>query len=123
MNKNDVLRILDIAGLVSVVLATLLVLIFEFTGTSVLVRYAIAFYVAGFAISTIFFSMKTYDLFKKKTDDATAKNIEANETNNAELSNYAEDINSTRKQKVATIVKLVLSALALVFTAIVLFLY
>ena len=119
MNKKDVLKVLDIAGLFAVVLASLLVLIFEFTGTSILVKYAIAFYVAGFAIATVYFSIMTYNAFKTNNKEQLQEaEIETNQNDEAITK---ED--KPQAKKSTLIVKLVLCSIALIFTAIVLFLY
>lgn len=105
MNKKDVLKILDISSLVSIVLATLLVVIFEFTGQSLLVKYAIVLYLTSFLIAIVYFSLQL--VFTSKKYNLTE----------------SSDLETQKIKKVGFIVKLILLSLASVFTLIVLILY
>ena len=105
MNKKDILKTLDIASIVSIFIATLLVFIYQFVGEYQVVRFAVIMYTASFLILTVFYAIKTYFVFSKTQE-------------NGEMM-----FEQTTKDKSFLITKLVLSALAFVFTLIVLILF
>ena len=109
MNKKDILKTLDIATFVSAIVATVLVLIFQFTGNVLVMKYSVVMYTVCFLILTIVLSFKVYFAFSKK------EQIEENQTENLEQDDT--------KKKTLSIVYLVLSALALIFTIVMLILY
>ena len=110
MNKKDILKTLDIASFVSAIIATVLVLIFQFTGQVSVMKYSIVMYTVCFLMLTIVFSFKVYLAFSKKVQD---------EENKEDLNNEQNDT----KKKTLSIVYLVLSALAFIFTFVMLILY
>ena len=114
MNKKDILKTLDISSFVSAIIATVLVLIFQFTGSVAVMKYAIIMYTVCFLILTIVLSIKVYMTFSKKYQ------AEMVEEQTAE--GEKTDENDTKK-KTLSIVYLVLSALAFIFTFVILILY
>ena len=105
MNKKDILKTLDIASMVSIFIATLLVFIYQFVGEYQVVRFAVIMYTASFLILTVFYALKTYFVFSKaQTEEGLISE-------------------QTTKDKAFLITKLVLSVLAFVFTLIVLILF
>ena len=48
MNKKDILKTLDISSFVSAIIATVLVLIFQFTGNVLVMKYSVIMYVVCF---------------------------------------------------------------------------
>jgi hypothetical protein len=106
MNKKEILKVLDIASLVSIVIATVLVLLFEFTGLSLLVRYSIVFYTASFLIAIVFFSLRLYYGRKKYSENSEHAIFEFQSG-----------------QKAFTITKLVFVSIAFVVSFVVLILY
>lgn len=113
MNKKDILKTLDIASFVSAIVATILVLIFQFTGNVLIMKYSIVMYVVCFFMLTIVLSIKVYMTFSKKYQVEMAEE-------NIEGENFEE--NSTKK-KILSIVCLVLSVIAFIFTFVMLILY
>ena len=105
MTKKDFLKTLDIASLISIVCATVFVLLYQFSGAYSLIKLAIIMYTASFLILVVFYAMQTYFVFAKtKQDDKLI--LEMN-----------------KKDKILLITKLVLSVLAFMFTLIILILY
>ncbi len=104
MNKKEILKVFDLSSLVSLLIATILVIIFQFTGNSLVVRYALVLYTSSFLLLTVFLSIKTIFCFK---------NIKIDE-NEAEL---------TKKEKIFLCVKLALAAMLFVFSLIIFILY
>lgn len=113
MNKKDILKTLDIASFVSAIVATILVLIFQFTGNVLIMKYSIVMYVVCFFMLTIVLSIKVYMTFSKKYQVEMAEE-------NIEGENFEE--NSTKK-KILSVVCLVLSVIAFIFTFVMLILY
>ncbi len=113
MNKKDILKTLDISSFVSAIIATVLVLIFQFTGSVAVMKYSIIMYTVCFLILTVVLSIKVYITFSKKHQaEMVEENVEGEKT----------DENDTKK-KTLSIVYLVLSALAFIFTFVMLILY
>ncbi len=104
MKKRDIIRILDIASMVSIIIACVFVVVYQSTGGSSYIRFAVVMYTASFLILTVFYSIKTYFVY--------AKTMEENQVI-FELS---------KKEKAYLIAKLVLSAIAFIFTLIILIL-
>ena len=111
MSKKEILKTLDIASFVSAIIATVLVLIFQFTGSVAVMKYSIVMYTVCFLILTIVLSIKVYMTFSKKyqTETTGEENKETKE--------------SDTKKKTLSIVYLVLSAMAFIFTLVMLILY
>lgn len=105
MNKKEMLKTFDLAGFVSLVIATILVLIFQFTGNIQVVKMSLVMYAVAFFILTVFFALKTYFGFAKTKQ-------------NNELIVNLED-----KQKGWMIAKLVLSVIVFIFSLVVVILY
>lgn len=105
MNKKDILKVLDISSLVTLLVATGLAVLFEFTGKSLIMKYSIIFWTAGFLIAIVFYSLKLGFSAQKKADG---------EPGPFELE---------KSEKVGLIVKIVLVSLAFVFSCIVLIMY
>jgi hypothetical protein len=113
MSKKDILKTLDISTFVSATIATVLVSIFQFTGSVAVMKYAIIMYTVCFLILTIVLSIKVYMTFsKKQLTEVEEESVELEKT----------DENDTKK-KTLSIVYLVLSALAFIFTFVMLILY
>lgn len=105
MSKKEILKTLDLAGLVSIAVATLLVVIFQFTGNTNVVKVALVLYAAAFLIATTFFALKTYFVYKKAECDGAVM------------------FELDKKQKAFLITKLCLCFVIFVFTLIVLIMY
>ena len=107
MNKKEVIKTLDISSFVSAVIATLLVLIFEFTGEYMVMKVSIVMYAACFLILITMLSIRVYNTFKKKE---VVEGEEVSET-------------SITKQKVTAILLLAGVCVAFIFTCTLLILY
>lgn len=105
MKKSDILKTFDIASLVSIVLATLLVVIYQFVGEPKVIKFAMIMYCASFLIYVSFFSAKTYFVFKQTKEDGKVM------------------FDISKKEKAFMLTKLVLSVLAFAFTLTILVLY
>lgn len=105
MNKKELLKTLDLAGFVSIIVATILVLIFQFTGSSSVVKVALVMYSASFLIMTTLFALKTYFVYKKTELDGKIM------------------FELDKKQRAFLITKLVLCFIIFVFALVVLILY
>ena len=121
MNKKDIIKTLDIASFVSAIIATILVLAFEFAGKYILMKYAIVMYAVCFLTLTVMLAINIHTIFSKKQtaeenqDAVTEENVEEQEVKTAE--------GSSKKKKVMSVVWLVISAAAFVFTCVLLALY
>ena len=104
MNKKELLKIFDLSSLVSMAIATILVFIFQFTGDSLTVRYALVLYTSAFLLLSVFLALKTIFCFRKIK-------IEENE---AELS---------KKDKIFLCIKLALAVVLFVFSLVIFILY
>ena len=104
MNKKDILNILDITSFISISIATVLVLIFEYAGYISVVTYAIIMYSVSFLILTIFYALKVYCAYKGIT-----------------IENEKEEY--TKKQKTILIIKTIFSLIIFVFALSILILY
>lgn len=104
MNKKDILKVLDIASLVSIAIATVLMFVFQFNGDINLVKYSTVLYVASFLMLSAFYSMKVFFAFSPKTKDDI-------------------DFACDKKQKAFLITKLVLAVIAFVLTLIILIMF
>lgn len=105
MNKKDVLNILDFAGILTFVVATALAVIFEFLGNSMILKFSLIFWTAGFLISVVYYSLKASVVFKKRTTEEPTT------------------IEKQSNEKVGVVVKLVLLSLAFIFSTIVLIMF
>ncbi len=104
MNKKEILKVFDLSSLVALAVATVLVFIFQFTGNSLVVRYALVLYTASFLLLTVFLAVKTVFCFKKiKLDE--------------------DEADYTKKQKIFLCVKLALALVLFVFSLIIFILY
>ena len=68
MKKKDIIKTIDIASFTAAVIATILVLIFQFTGENLVMKFAIVFYAVCFLALAVVFGIKVYDLFSNKDD-------------------------------------------------------
>ena len=105
MSKKDILKTLDLASLISIVIATILVVIFEFVGEYNVIKFALVMYTASFLILVSFFSLKLY-FSCAGTEEAGEKIIV-----------------QSKKEKGFLIAKLVLGVIAFALTLVVLILY
>ena len=105
MSKKDILKTLDLASLISIVIATILVVVFEFVGSYSVIKFAIVMYTAAFLILVVFYSLKLY--FSCAGTEENGEKI----------------IEQTKKEKGFLIAKLVLGAIAFALTLVVLILY
>ena len=105
MKKKDILKTLDIASLVSIFIATVLVIVYQFSANYQVIRFSIVMYAAAFLILTVFYAIKTYFVFAKTKEDGI------------------EIFNLSKKEKGFLIAKLALSGIAFVFTLVILILY
>lgn len=108
MKKDELLKILDFASFMLIIIATLLVIVFEFVGSYAVMKCAIVIYFIGLLVLTIFLSFRVYFAFKKIAEPKEGENT--------------PDI-ANKKQKIINIVMLVVSAIAMVFTFVVMILY
>lgn len=104
MNKKEVLKIFDLSSLISLAIATVLVFVFQFTGNSLVVRYALILYTAAFLLLTIFLSLKAIFCLKKIKIEEDEKEL-------------------SKKDKIFLFVKLGLSFVLFVFSLIIFILY
>lgn len=107
MSKKDIVKTLDIASFVSAVVATLLVLIFQFTGTYMVMKASIIMYAVCFLLLAVLLSLKVHSLFSKKevSDGETV------------------DEQTSKKQKIISTLLLALDCIAFVLTCVLLALY
>ena len=103
-DDKELLKIFDLSSLVSMAIATILVFIFQFTGDSLTVRYALVLYTSAFLLLSVFLALKTIFCFRKIK-------IEENE---AELS---------KKDKIFLCIKLALAVVLFVFSLVIFILY
>lgn len=106
MSKKELLKILDLSSMVSIAIATILVLVFEFSGSATVMRYSLVFYTASFLLLTTFFATELVFTLKKVT-----------------LSENEQPMELTKKQLVLQCVKLGLAFAVFVFALIILIIY
>ena len=104
MNKKEVLKIFDLSSLVSLAIATVLVFVFQFTGNTLVVRYALVLYTSAFLLLTIFLLLKTIFCLKKIKIDEGEKEL-------------------SKKDKIFLFVKLALAFILFVFSLVIFILY
>lgn len=111
MSKKEILKTLDIATYIAAIAATVLVLIFQFTGAYLVMKFAIVMYAVCFMALVILLAISVYDKFakNKKQDNEESKKEEVNPV--------------TKKDKILSIVWLSLAAIALVLTVALLVVY
>ena len=133
MNKKDLLKTLDIASFVSAVIATVLVLAFEFSGKYILMKYAIVMYAVCFLTLSVMLGISVYDKFKKqetkdknieektesqeKTEEESLEEVEV-KTQQTETDNVSEN-----KKKIMSVIWFSVSVVLFVFTCVLLVLY
>lgn len=117
MTKKDILKTLDLASFISAVVAIILVLVFEFTGNALVMKYSLVMYAVCFLSLVVVLSFKVYFAFSKKYQAELAENL--NVSNDDSAQNDAKD----KKSKIYSIVYLVFASLALIFTFVMLIVY
>ncbi len=115
MKKDDILKILDFASFVLIIIATILVILFEFLGGYGFMKSAIVLYFVGFLLLSAFLSARVYFAFAKK------KPTEEAVTGEEKLA--STELVETKKQKGMLIAMLVISIIVLIFTLVVMILY
>ena len=137
MNKKEIIKTLDIASFISAVIATVLVIVFEFTGKYLSMKYAIVMYTVCFLTLTILFALNVRTVFskpKQEENSADKSNIENVDENverdmlNNDISNQettTEELSESnlKNEKIKSIVWLSISSVLLIFTMILLILY
>ena len=106
MNKKDFLKTLDLSSFVAIIIATILVFVFQLNGEYMVIKFSIIMYAASFALMSVFYSLTLFFNLKKTTQ-------------NDEL--VVEDMN--KKQRAFLITKIALSAIAFVLTLVIVILY
>lgn len=106
MNKKDFLKTLDLASFVAIIIATILVFVFQLNGEYMVIKFSIIMYAASFALMSVFYSLTLFFNLKKTTQ-------------NDEL--VVEDMN--KKQRAFLITKIALSAIAFILTLVIVILY
>lgn len=104
MNKKEILRILDLASFISLIIATVAVIIFEIVGTYFYIKFALIMYTVAMLILSVFFAIKLYYSVKKQE-------------------NKEEMFVLNKKQLGILITKLVLSIVVFLFTLVVLIVF
>ena len=104
MNKKEILKVFDLSSLVSLLIATVLVFIFQFTGNTLVVRYALVLYTSAFLLLTVFLTMRVIFCFRKIKLDEDEKEL-------------------TKKEKIFLCVKLALASALFVFSLVIFILY
>ncbi len=98
MNKKEVLKLLDYASYIALLIATVLIIIFEVTANMGVYKIGLIVYEVCFLILIVFTIMRISSVFKKEAKED-------------------EDFNLTRGQKTFLIVKLVLVLLGFCLTS------
>ena len=104
MKKKDIIKTIDIASFTAAIVATILVLIFQFTGENLVMKFSIVFYEVCFLALAVVFGFKVYDTFAKKSNDENKEPV-------------------SKKDKIMVIAFLSLACVAFVFTCVLLVLY
>ena len=100
MTKKDMLKTLDYSSYFSLIVASVLVLLYEFVGQPILMKIAVVLYGAAFLILAVFCAFKLVYM-KKETKE------------NDELL-----VDKTKESKPWLIVRLVFAALSFAFTVV-----
>lgn len=104
MNKKDFLNILDIASIVSICIATILVFVFQFTGSFNVIKFSLIMYTASFLILSVFYCTKLVFVCKNIAIDTPV-------------------IINAKNEKIVLSIKFALSIIAFVFALVILILY
>ena len=106
MNKKDFLRTLDLASFVAIVIATILVFIFQLNGEYMVIKFSIIMYTASFALMALFYTLTlVYNLKKATQNDELVVDV------------------MNKKQRALLIAKMVFSIIAFVLTLVIVILY
>ena len=124
MNKEKILKVVDIVSFSAVIVATVLVFVFQFVAEPVLVKISMVFYSIGFLMLGTQFAFSVYENFSKKTEQDKLQ-IKPKENKDLENQSVSQETkkNTDTKSKVWNICGLCGSVLMFVFTLIVLILY
>lgn len=104
MSKKEIIKTIDIASFLAAIAATILVIVFQFTGSRLVMKYSIIMYAVCFLALIVLMSFKVHSAFSKKETEET-------------------DAENSKKQKIWAIVWLVLASVAFAFTCVLLALY
>ncbi len=104
MNKKELFKIFDLASFISLIIATISVIIFEIIGTYFYIKFALIMYTAALLTLSVLFAMKLY--FSTKKDE-----------------NKDEMFVLDKKQLGLLIAKLVISVIVFIFTLVVLIIF
>ncbi|MBQ8451327.1 MAG: hypothetical protein IJ538_00910 [Clostridia bacterium] len=104
MSKKEIIKTLDISASVCLLVATLLVLIYQFVGEALVMKFGIVFYVATFLIAIVFFALR----LSEKPE---------------QIENADELIKPNKSSKTWLIVRLVLSCIMFAFALTILILF
>ena len=106
MNKKDFLRTLDLASFVAIVIATILVFVFQLNGVYMVVKFSIIMYAASFALMSMFYTLTLVFNLKQtmQNDELVVDNM-------------------NKKQRATLIAKMVFSIIACVLTLVIVILY
>ncbi len=118
MKKDEILKFLDIATFALIIIATVLVVIFEFVGGYGFMKCSVVLYFVGLLLLTVLLSIRIYYAFGKNKVNGTVLNENTSESNTK--SNVDE---MSKKQKIGLILMLVASIIILIFTFVVMILY
>ena len=113
MDIRKLCNILTIIDYAVFVLATIFVLIFQFTGLPIFVTLSLVIYTIGFLLVASVAVFKIYDAYFNKIDAAKIKDDDKRQA----------EIERISKERNMEIVKLCLSAVFAIFTFVVLILY
>ena len=125
MSKKEIIKTLDIASFISVIVATILVLIFEFTGEYLVMKYSIIMYDVTFLTLVVVLAFRVHNVFLNQTQKETeSKQVEVSETVEEEKTEDIVEVeNKSKQEKTKAIVWLVLASIAFVFTTVLMVLY
>ena len=106
MNKKDFLRTLDLASFVAIVIATILVFIFQLNGQYMVIKFSVIMYAASFALMSLFYTLTlVYGLKKTTQNDELVVDV------------------MNKKQKTFLIAKMAFSFIAFILTLVIVILY
>ena len=124
MNKKDILQAVVVGEYVAFILASILVIVFQFVGMGLFITLALALYVAAFALCGIENIVSAVELFKVKTETVEKQIPNLNiETEDGERITVKQAKNNIKSRKIKAVFMAVVSLAIAIFTLVVLVLF
>lgn len=124
MKKEELFQALIVAEYVAFIVATIMVVVFQFLGIGLIIKVALALYVVAFSLSAMENIALCVELFKVKSSDVekTVPNLNL-ETAEGEKITVKAAKNNIKSRKVKAVIMSVISGIIAIFTLVVMVLF